>query len=484
MRIFNRIAIFLGLMLGSSLLLNAQSDNSLYFMRGVPQANRINPARQPECGFYFGIPGIAPLSMELSSSSLAYDDLIYPHPTEDSLITFLHPLGDQQAFLKQLKPLNYVLSDVGTSLFSMGFRTGIGFFSLDVTTRVDGNFFYPGDLAKLVLEGADDGEVYTMDGTGVDLSVFDEISLGWSGAIGNNWQIGIRGKALFGLGNLSASSSDLAVSTSEELWNIRSNMVFKASLPFAEVIYDEEGMIEDIILDEDLENLDPGTIARTALNRKNFGLGFDLGIDFRPSDRWLLSASILDLGYIRWTDEVHELSYMIDYDFTSQEINPLHLDDNFTFDDWLDSTFSQIGDSLAGALEFTPGGIYSRRLNTKLFIGAAWFLTPNINLGLLSRTDVLREAVAEQITASANMQAGRFLSFTLSYSYINDYYKNFGAGISLNAGPLNIYVISDNILNAVFWPQEVRSAKLWFGMNFVFGYRKFTKADRDRPLVY
>ena len=484
MRIVNRVAIFLGLMLGTSLLLSAQPGNSLYFMRGVPQSNRINPARQPECGFYFGVPTIAPLSVEISSSSLAYKDLIYPHPTEDSLITFLHPLGDQQAFLNQLKPLNYVISDLGTSLFSMGFRTGIGFFSLDVTTRVDGIIYYPGDLARLVLEGADEGETYTLDGTGVDLSAFDEISLGWSGTIGNSIQIGVRGKALFGMGNLSANNSDLAVSTSEDLWNIHSNMEYSASLPFADVIYDEDGMIEDIMIDEDLENLDPLTIARTAFNGKNFGLGLDLGIDFRPSDRWLLSASVLDIGYIRWTDEVHEFSYVSDYDFTSQEINPLELNDNFTFDDWVYRTFSKIGDSLAGFLEITPGEVYSRRLNTKLFIGASWYVTPNINFGLLSRTDFLRETVVEQLTASANLKAGRFLNFTLSYSYINSYFKNFGAGISFNAGPLNLYVISDNTLNAIFWPQEVQSANLWFGMNFVFGYRQFTKVDTDRPLVY
>ncbi len=262
MRILNRVVLGFGLMLGAGMLLSAQPGNSLYFMRGVPQSNRINPARQPECGFYFGIPAISPLSFEISSNSLAYKDLIYPHPTEDSLITFLHPLGDQQAFLNQLKPLNYVITDLGASLLSVGVRTGIGFFSLDVTTRLDGDIYYPGDLARLVLEGAGEGETYTLDGTGVNLSGFDEIALGWSGAIGNKIQIGVRGKMLFGIGNLSTSNSDLSVSTSEELWSIHSNMEYHASLPFAEVIYDNEGMIEDLLFDEELENLNPGAIAQ------------------------------------------------------------------------------------------------------------------------------------------------------------------------------------------------------------------------------
>ena len=30
-----------------------------------------------------------------------------------------------------------------------------------------------------------------------------------------------------------------------------------------------------------------------------------------------------------------------------------------------------------------------------------------------------------------------------------------------------MYIISDNIVNAAFWPQEVKSVNLWFGMNLV-----------------
>ena len=147
-------------------------------MHGVPQSNRINPAHQPNCNFYLGFPGLAPLRVQVGSSSLAYGDVIYPHPTQDSLITFLHPQGDRQAFLDLLKPVNYVVSDLGISLLSVGFRTAVGFFSLDVTNRLDGHIYYPGDLARLVLNGAMEGETYQLDGIGADISAFDE-SLPW-----------------------------------------------------------------------------------------------------------------------------------------------------------------------------------------------------------------------------------------------------------------------------------------------------------------
>ena len=484
MRAFSRIIIFLFLIWGTILQVQAQVTNTLYFMNGVPQSNRINPARQPDCGFYFGIPLVAPYSTVLTSSTFSYGDIIYPHPSQDSLITFLHPEGDQEAFLNKLKPLNFVISELGTGLFSLGVRTGVGFFSVDVASRVDGSVYFPGDLIKLVLEGADEGSEYTMNGLGADISGFEEIALGWSGAIGNKVQIGARAKLLFGLGNLSTTTSKFTLSTSEEVWHISSTMEMKASLPFAEIQYDEEGMIEDIIIEEDISNLNPLAVARMAFNKSNFGLGLDLGIDYRPSDRWLLSASVLDIGYVQWKDEVHEISYKRDYDYDGAEVDPFEFSDDNTFADFIDSTLSAIADTLLDALEMGPGEKYSRRLNSKLYLGASWNATPGISFGLLSRTDFLKETVVEQITASTNFKAGQFLNFTLSYSYMNSYFKNFGAGVSLSAGPVNIYAISDNVLNMLLWPEETTTASVWFGMNLMFGYKQFSKRANDRPLVY
>ncbi len=127
-----------------------------------------------------------------------------------------------------------------------------------------------------------------------------------------------------------------------------------------------------------------------------------------------------------------------------------------------------------------PGGAYSQRLNTKLYVGASYELNPMINFGILSRTDFLNGVVAEQVTASANFTASRIVNLTLSYSYMHDSFRNIGAGFSLNVGPLNMYLLSDNALNVVFWPELSGSVNFWFGLNLVFGY----KEKVDQPLVH
>ncbi len=91
MKTFYRFILGIGILAGLGIEAGAQVSNSLYFMQGVPQSNRINPAYQPGCDLYIGIPFLAPLRTEETSSPYAWSDLIYPHPTQDSLITFLHP---------------------------------------------------------------------------------------------------------------------------------------------------------------------------------------------------------------------------------------------------------------------------------------------------------------------------------------------------------------------------------------------------------
>lgn len=485
MNLSGRLTASIGVFLVLCMSVEGQINNSVYFMQGIPQSNRVNPAFQPQSNFYLGFPALAPVRVELTSSSFSYKDIIYPHPTQDSLITFLHPDGDKEAFLNQLKNENYIYSDLRASLVSVGFRTKIGFFSLDLTTRNDEAISFPADLARLLMLGTVEGETYVLDGMGVDVSAFDEVSLGWSHAVLENLQVGARAKMLFGIGDLTTQRSEMSVTTSRDVWNIQSDLLVRASLPFAEVVYDDEGMIEDIILDEDIQNPRPFALPRYLFNFGNPGFSADVGISYRPLEQLQLSASAIDIGFISWKDQVHEATYKTAYDFQGFELDPFELSDEYTLGDYLDSAFSELSDSLLNFLTFTPGGTYSKRLNTKLYLGASFDVTPHINFGILSRTDFLRSHVDQQFTASANFSAGRILNLTLSYTYKNAYLKNLGAGFSLNLGPLNMYLVSDNALDVIFWPQEARSMNLWFGMNLVFGYKEFTgKLFKDKPLIY
>jgi hypothetical protein len=466
-----------------ALPMQGQIPNSMYFMPGVPQSNRINPAIQPACGFYLGFPGIAPLRMQVTSSSLAVSDVIYPVEGYDSLVTPLHPLGDKQAFLDQLDDVNFLLSSLGTSIGSFGFRAGKSFLSFDITTRVDGSIFYPKGLLELPIEGAAEGNELSFGGLGVDLNVFNEFSMGWSRSdfLIPNLTLGVRGKMLFGVANLTTGNSKIDLTTSREVWNVDANVEYSAAgvslIEFSENL--DDGL--PVTINEEAIDAGPLNIVREVFNMNQFGLALDAGASYRPIPQLLVSASVMDLGGINWKNTLTG-SFQFEYDWVGLNVNP------FTGIDTAINTFiNELTDSLENSYAdaFTAGDPYMSKLNPKLFVGVSYYPIEKIGFGLLSRTDFLSQRTAQQFTGSVNMTTGKFINLSLSYSYISNSFNNIGAGLSFNVGPFNMYMISDNLVSAALYPLDTRSVNLWFGLNLTFGWKKAKKREKtfDMPLI-
>lgn len=463
--------------------INAQIPNTMYFMPGVPQSNRINPATNAGNGFYLGFPGLAPLRLQLTSSSLDYNDVFYYHEGIDSLLTVAHPdIEDAflRSFLGNLDQDNYFGTDVSFSLASFGFRAGKSFFAFDITTRVDNKIYYPGGIFSYLLDPDDTGELISLSGIGLDFTTFNEVSLAWSREdfFLPNLDIGVRGKLLFGLANLDTRESTIDITATRELININNQMQFNVAgfVPFGLSGSFDFDSFETVPGDIEsyFSSATPGSIVRDVFGQA--GLGADFGVNYRPIPQLRVSASLVDLGFIRWKNTL-QATTDFNYDFTGLELNPF---------DGLDTTIVQeITDSIVNSFSFTGGDPYISRLNSKLFIGASFYPIEKIGIGILSRTDFLNNHISQQFTGSVNMTTGKFINLSLSYSYLSNSFNNVGAGLSLNAGPFNMYVISDNLVSAALWPMDARSVNLWFGMNLTFGWKRARqpKGPKDRPLI-
>lgn len=460
-----------------------QIPNSMYFMPGVPQSNRINPAIQPGSGFYLGFPLLSPLRIQFTSSSLSFSDVFYQPPGYDSLITPFHPMADKEDFLKNFDKVNYFMTNLGTPLASLGFRVRDNFFSFDVTTRMDGSFYYPRGIFELLINGVEDESTISLGGLGVDLNIFNEVALGWSRKdfILNNLDIGVRGKLLFGLANINTKKSVFDISTSRDSWNLNTEFQINAAGPsFVQFNNNiDEGF--PVIIDDSYFST-PAGIVSGVFGFDQFGMAVDIGANYRLLPQLLLSASVLDIGGITWNN-TFEGTFDFEWDYSGIELNPFS---------GIDTSFvSVLMDSLSNAYGFSTGDPYISPLNPKLFLGASFYPVEKIGFGFVSRTDFLNEKVAQQFTGSVNMTTGKFANLTLSYSYIAQKLNNIGAGFSFNVGPFNWYMISDNVISTALRPTKARSMNLWFGLNLTFGWKKVKKAHSkeekmkkiDKPLV-
>ncbi len=450
--------------------IKAQHSQTLYYMNRLPQSMQMNPAIQPECGFYLGFPGMSSIQIGVGNNRFALSDAIQKHPTEDSLITFLHPLANKEDFLNKIKKLNFLYEDFHTNLFSFGFRAHDWYASFNISERQSATFTYPKDLMTLVLNGNEEFNNSDIDFTNLDLNMtyFREYGISLSKNIGSQWTVGGRLKVLFGKANISVENHNFKLHSSIDSIHISSDIRINTSLP----IDSKTNADGDFDGFEDFDSVDPLDFA---LDHSNMGFAVDLGAVYRPIEKVSVSLSIIDLGYIKWSEGITNLDLDGQFNFTGIDLSSEFDEDND------DDPFELLADSLENSFDITnKKESYTTPLGAKIYIGGSYYLTPKVDFSVLSLSRFYENKLYQAFTFSANTRPIRGLTASFSYSIMNGTYNNLGFGLVLRPGPFQMYIISDNIASAAIWGHKTSAVNLRFGMNFAFGCRKKIK---DYPML-
>jgi hypothetical protein len=248
--------------------------------------------------------------------------------------------------------------------------------------------------------------------------------------------------------------------------------------------------------------LDQNFISNYLFNRNNKGLGIDLGFNYHLNDKVLLEFSVLDLGFINWNSYTAN-SELAAWDYTYDGIgNPISLFGNGTSVDFLNDVLEDsIEESLKNNYQYSNAS-YSTSLRTKIYASMEYIVDHNNFVSLSFYSSFVRKRWRRGLGIAYNYHLGNFLSATASYSIYNRSYSNLGAGISLNLGPVEIYMLTDNVLAfGTLNPREnflnnngsssinvdtkkVRNGQVHFGINLTFGRDKKEKpideADENR----
>ena len=102
----------------SATFTSGQYSMTQYHMYGIPQTNQINPAFQPDCRFYLGMPMLSPMRFTAGINSLQYRDIFTWNSSLGKYINFLNPLSDKNAFLDALTPVNNLRIALSTNILS------------------------------------------------------------------------------------------------------------------------------------------------------------------------------------------------------------------------------------------------------------------------------------------------------------------------------------------------------------------------------
>lgn len=296
-------------------LLSAQNFRGGYFLDGNLMGYKSNPAFANDTDFISLLLGQSVTSVK---SDLSLKNFLYPGPGGESLVTGLHGSVDDETFLAPLRnKQNPLIVEEDLNLFSYGFRRGQRYHIVDVSIRAGAAANVPYDLFEFLKVGTARRSDFDMKDLFVKTHSWLELSYGQSFDISDRLTVGARVKGLLGMAYGSIHARSLNLTLSEEYWQVTadSDMETAGRALTCGPAKDEDG--------NELDRLDLGTLDVSLagfLGANGIGLSADAGVRWDAGDGLTLSAAILDVGGIKWFDDMYAQTPSIDFRYDPAKV--------------------------------------------------------------------------------------------------------------------------------------------------------------------
>ena len=468
--------------------LSAQNSQVLYYMN-LPQNHLLNPALRPSNSLYIGLPVFSGINVNINNNFINFSDVFMKGQRSDSVISVLHSDNNIDDFLAKIKDNNSLEAEASVQLFGLGFSVGkSSYVFLDINDRIDGNMVIPKDIFELALKGNEGFVGSTIDLSSLrgDMKYYREVGLGFSKDFTSKLRIGIKGKLLFGIAAAAIDNRSLGIAVHEDYSHaLNADMTVNISAPL-KVYMDSNHNIDSIVYDKKLTDTRSEKIGYI-LGKKNIGVAFDIGATYAISGKFIVSAAITDLGFIKWKKDINNLKAESQFEFSGLNINDV-LNGTKTLEDVGQEMLDSLGNSFKFSDTKAPFTTY---LPFGVSLGGSYNLTKSLSIGLLSYSRFIGDQIRESLTVSANVNLGNAFSTSLSYTAANYRYDNFGAGLAFRPGIFQFYILADRI--PIMWnkikvdnstiplPDSWNTINLRFGMNLAFGNR--IRKKNDKPMV-
>lgn len=457
------------LLLGGMMLcggaVQAQYLRSSYFMEGTSARLQLNPGLQPTKG-YFNLPVIGSFNISASSNVLGTSDII-------DVINSGSNLYSNDALFDRLKTDNRLNVNLNTDILSFGWYRGKGFWSFNVGLRADFGATLGKDMFSMMrtmngfaLEDvAGTNQSYSLSDQKLNMKAYAEIGLGYSRRVTEKLTVGARVKVLLGLARaeMNINQFDLNLDVPKPSYMNDQNYESRGELSPTDwygahydysangnvittlkgggMTFDNTGMIDNF-------DLDAGD-----LGIAGSGFGIDLGASYKVWDNLTVSASILDLGFLKWKESETTVATV-----TGGENVTINSDN---YDRYIG------GDILSfERFDFAEGSpekvqTKTRLYSTLLLAGEYGLLNNKLSVGAMYTARFVEPKTLNELTFSATFRPKNWLNAAISYSPIQASGKSIG--LALKLGPL--FVGTDYM----FFGSNSKSVNGFLGISFPLG---------------
>jgi len=423
------------------------------FMRLNPYSNLNNPAYFMPYNGYVGIPGISNINFSYYNTGLIYKNLIKTdrdwNPikfTPNKFVNSLHPTS------------NWLNTNFNMELLGFGFRVDKYFFSFSYRLKMEERFRYNRDLFGFLLQGnlaqnSDGDYLYSPAILEIEpnINIYHEMSIGFQGQIFDWLYVGARPKILFGLVNVSTNRFNAKVYTDPDDYTISGN--HDISMNVASVVpFYKKGANGSIELNSEALSNFGNNILRNAFS-KNLGFAIDLGAVYRINQHIRVSASLTDLGFIRWRGEGAVLNIASNLlvnsfefsGFTADQISDF-IGDKEKVKQYL--SFDTIVNIVNNNFDLNDPKAYNTMLTSKIMLDGYFDLTPSNRFILQFKGYIMGKNFLPQFTMAYNGTFFNVFDIVVSYSMMRKSFANLGLGLGIRMGPVHLYAGTDNILAA------------------------------------
>ncbi|AXB56978.1 DUF5723 family protein [Flavobacterium fluviale] len=448
----------------------SQNKELLYNFTSIPQSSLVNPGADVSYKYYFGFPVLSGVSANVGSNSFSAYDLF-----ADNGVDFNQKVRD---VINRSSSNDKVVTNQQLEIFSAGFRVGgresRSYVSFGLYQEFDLFMYVPKDPALLALNGNRDyiGKSFNLGDINAKAEVLSVLHIGYHKKVNDKFVFGGRAKIYSSGANATSTKNSGYIYTGQDagtpnLYNqiISSNLELKTS-GISKFTKDEyEGNVAK-------------DIAHNTFFNGSLGLGVDAGITYYIKDNLQLTASIIDLGFIRQSKDIETITYKGTYQYNG--VNP-----DFLGTDNPENVFDEFEEAIPRDTLYNK---YTTWRPTKFYSSIQYSFgeaRPDDECNCRGQVEkYYKNAVGAQLfgmttpreplvalTAFYRRNIFRKLDVKATYTFDTFSNKNIGLGLAGTIGPVNIYALVNNILEYKDL-SKARSAAFQIGINFVFQDRE------------
>ncbi|MEW2922889.1 DUF5723 family protein [Muricauda sp. ANG21] len=460
----------------------AQNKQLLYDFYEIPQSLMVNPGVKTSEKWHTGIPLISGLAFQAGTSGVTVNDLF-----ANDGIDFATKVRERVLDAMTRK------DDFSTTSQIEGFNIGFrgrnrpdDYYTFGMYGETDIIVYWPRDLAILAFEGnggANIGRSFDLGDLSLRGEMVNVFHFGINRKISNTLTVGGRAKLYSSIFQFQSTGNVGSFRTTQGQNNIHVTTLS------ADMQLRTAGIKEffDILDDDSVSARDefPSLFTKRVLLGGNLGLGFDGGFSYNLNPQTTITASILDFGFIYQSKDIQ--NYTLKGTANTEGITvfiPEDIDnvDNDLWQELVDDIEEALPyeENAEGYISFRPVKVYG---SIRYDFGEGGNRFENcgcgINAGGGTNRDYYRNSVGGQLfmmkrprgiqaalTGFYQRRFGRVLSLKTTYTVDKYSLANVGLGLNLQAGPINFYVMGDNLLSYRN-VADSHYASLLFGFNII-----------------